>query len=435
LAASPPNAAAAAPRANPASRAITTRTLNDRSIVPRPQRQRTLGRHERNATRIALVGRPSLFDAGDFIMLHDAPSNPVRYRADLEAPDPEEATTGEGLTEQILKIAEITYRDGGHAMRGVHAKSHGLLNAELTVAPDLPEVLSQGLFAAEGRYPVIMRFSTTPGDLLPDSVSTPRGLALKVFGVIGDRLPGAEGSTQDFVLVNGKAFSTPDAKAFLANLKLLAATTDKAEGLKKAISAALRGAEHLVEAAGHKSAALVGLGGHAQTHILGDSFFSQVPIRFGDYVAKIGVVPVSPDLTALTDAPLKLTGHPTALRDSVVDFFATHGGEWELRAQLCTDLDDMPIENAATVWPEDQSPYVTVARIVAAPQRAWSQARADVGDDQLSFSPWHGLAAHRPMGSIMRLRKAVYEASANFRREHNHLAGEEPRSFSPLADG
>jgi len=25
--------------------------------------------------------------------------------------------------------------------------------------------------------PVVMRFSTTPGDLLPDSVSTPRGLA------------------------------------------------------------------------------------------------------------------------------------------------------------------------------------------------------------------------------------------------------------------
>ncbi|MFI4964740.1 MAG: catalase family protein [Caulobacterales bacterium] len=368
-------------------------------------------------------------------MLLDPPANPIPYRPDLETPDPDEGKIGEGLREQIMKIAETTYRDGGHAMRGVHAKSHGLLNAELTVEPDLPAVLRQGMFAAAGRYPVIMRFSTAPGDILPDSVTAPRGLALKVFGVVGERLPGADGQTQDFVLVNGKTFSAPNGKMFLANLKMLAATTDKVEGLKKVISAAMRGAEHLVEAAGGQSATLVSLGGHAETQILGDSFFSQVPIRFGDYVAKVGVVPVSPGLTALTDQPLKLDGHPTGLRDSVVDYFADHGGEWELRVQLCTDLDDMPIENAAKLWPEDRSPYVTVARITAQPQQGWSEARAEVGDDELSFSPWHGLAAHRPLGSIMRLRKAVYEASAGFRREHNHLPGEEPRSFSPLADG
>jgi hypothetical protein len=40
-----------------------------------------------------------------------------------------------------------------------------------------------------------MRFSTSPGDLLPDSVSTPRGLALKIFGVTGERLPGSEDDT------------------------------------------------------------------------------------------------------------------------------------------------------------------------------------------------------------------------------------------------
>lgn len=367
-------------------------------------------------------------------MLTEPPLHPVRYRPDLEQLDPDEGKTGEGLNEQIMKIAHTTYEDGGHALRGVHAKSHGLLNAELTVEPGLPVVLRQGMFAEEGSHPVIMRFSTAPGDILPDSISAPRGLALKVFGVIGDRVPGAEGSTQDFVLVNGKAFSTPDAKMFLANLKLLASTTDKAEGLKKVISAALRGAESVVETLGGESAALKGMGGQPETNILGDHFFSQAPLRFGDYIAKVGVVPVSDELTALTEKPLQLNGRPTGLRDSVVAFFENHGGEWELRVQLCTDLEAMPIENAAKVWPEDKSPYVTVARIVAKPQRAWSQARAEIGDDALSFSPWHSLVAHRPLGSIMRLRKAVYEASANFRLRQNGQIDEEPRSFSPLAD-
>jgi len=368
-------------------------------------------------------------------MLSDPPVEPVRYDPSLERPDPDEGKTGEGLREQILRIAEITYRDGGHAIRGVHAKSHGLLNAELIIEPGLPPVLAQGLFAQAGRYPVIMRFSTTPGDILPDSVTTPRGVALKVFGVTGERLPDADGSTQDFVLVNGKAFGTPDARKFLANLKLLAATTDKAEGLKKVLSGALRGAEHVAEALGRESPTLRRLGGYPETQILGDSFFSQAPIRYGDYVAKIGLVPVSPELVALTGKHLKLTGRPTGLRDSVVDFFRDHRGEWELRVQLCTNLDTMPIENAAKVWPEDQSPYLTVARLVAGPQVGWSQARADVGDDALSFSPWHGLAAHRPLGSIMRLRKQVYEASARFRREHNGRPLHEPQSFAPLSDG
>ena len=34
-----------------------------------------------------------------------------------------------------------------YAVRGAHAKSHGILYGELTVLPDLPEHLRQGIFA------------------------------------------------------------------------------------------------------------------------------------------------------------------------------------------------------------------------------------------------------------------------------------------------
>ena len=37
--------------------------------------------------------------------------------------------------------------------------------------------------------------------------------------------------------------------------------------------------------------------------------------------------------------------------------------EWEIGVQLCVDLKTMPIEDASIVWPEDQSPYVPVARL------------------------------------------------------------------------
>lgn len=360
-------------------------------------------------------------------------ASPVRYRVDCEKPEKDEDETTAKLIQTMRGISETTFKHSGHATRSVHAKSHGILRGELEVLDSLPQTLRQGLFAKAGSYPVVMRLSTVPGDILPDSVSTPRGLAVKIVGVEGDRLPGSENAiTQDFVLVNGPAFQAPNAKTFLALLKPLAAMTDKAETTKKVTSAMMRGTEKLIEAFGGDSAKVKSMGGQAETHILGETFFSQVPLRYGDYIVKLAIVPVSPELKALTDAPLEINGKPNALREAVVDFFAKHGGEWEVRVQLCTDEKAMPIEDASVVWPEDQSPYLAVARITVPPQQAWSEARSAAVDDGLSFSPWHGLAAHQPLGSIMRARKMAYEMAAHFRSEHNQRRVEEPRSLDAI---
>ncbi|MDP5009157.1 MAG: catalase family protein, partial [Glaciimonas sp.] len=285
----------------------------------------------------------------------------------------------------------------------------------------LPPMLAQGIFAKPGQWPVVMRFSTVPGDILDDSVSTPRGLAIKVIGVEGPRLASSlDAVTQDFVCVNGgTAFGSPGAKKFSSSLKLLASTTDKAPALKKALSAVLRGTEKVIEAVGGKSGTIIAMGGHPETHILGDTFFSKVPILFGPYMAKISIVPVSTELMKLTDAPLDLNGKPDGLRDAVIAFFSENSAEWEVRVQLCTDLASMPIEDASVAWPEALSPYVAVARIMATPQAAWNQALSSAIDDGMSFNPWHGVAAHRPIGSIMRIRKAAYEMSSKFRAERN----------------
>ncbi|MGF6770101.1 hypothetical protein P3T18_002580 [Paraburkholderia sp. GAS199] len=360
---------------------------------------------------------------------------PLRFDRSFEQIPEDEAETTRELVETLHSIIETTYKDYGHAVRGVHAKSHGLLQGELQVLDNLPPALAQGAFARAGTFPVVLRLSTNPGDILDDSVSTPRGLALKMIGVEGERLPGSEGQvTQDFVMVNAPAFTVATPKKFLGTLKLLAKTTDKAPGLKKALSAVLRGAEAAVEALGGESGALKSLGGHPETHILGETFYTCVPFLYGPYYAKLSVAPVSPELTALTHAPLDMNGKPNGLRDAVNEFFATQGAQWEVRVQLATNLERMPIEDASVKWPEDESPYVTVARITVSPQPAWTDARAEVVDDQLAFSPWHGLSAHRPLGGIMRSRKPAYEMSSGFRGQHNGCPMHEPRSLEPLPD-
>lgn len=359
---------------------------------------------------------------------------PLLYQRDLEVTEADEAETDEALREALVGISRTVARDEGHAYRSVHAKSHGLLRGRLTVAPGLAPELAQGLCAQPAEYEAVVRLSSTPGDLLDDGVSTPRGLALKLLGVPGERLPGTEAdTTQDFLMVNGPVFSAPTAKRFLQTVKLLAATTDKAPNAKKVLSAALRGLESLVEKAGGESATLKALGGHPATHILGETFFTQVPVLWGPYMAKLSLAPLSPELKALTDQPIELKGHPHALRDVVHQHFAGQGGTWALRVQLCTDLEAMPIEDASVEWPEDVSPWHTVATLTLPPQDSWPEARAEAMDDGLSFSPWHGLAAHRPIGSIMRVRKAAYQAAAAFRTGHNGVALAEPRSPQGVA--
>jgi len=364
----------------------------------------------------------------------DASSKPpVRYSVDVEKPEDGEAETSRQLNEALHSILETTSKDYGHAVRSVHAKSHGLLEAELTVADGLPPELAQGLFAKGGRYKVVMRFSTNPGDILDDSISVPRGLAIKILDVEGDRLPGSEGdNTQDFVMVNGPAFAAAKAKEFLGNLKLLAKTTDRAEGAKKVLSAVLRGTEAALETVGLESALLKQLGGHPNTHPLGETYYTQTPFRFGDYIAKFAIAPVSPNLTTLSGDPVNPSGRPDALREVISNTMVEQDGEWELRVQLCTDLEAMPIEDPSKQWDETESPYRPVGRIRAPAQLSWSVDRAKVVDDELAFSVWHGLAAHQPLGSINRVRKPAYEMSAEFRGSFNGCPIREPKSLDPL---
>lgn len=352
----------------------------------------------------------------------------VPYTPDVETPEPDEAETSGKLNEVLLSISETTSKDYGHGVRSVHAKSHAILEGTFEVVDGLPPELAQGLFATAARYPAILRVSTIPGDILDDRVSVPRGMALKLMNVDGDRLPGSEADrTQDFILVDGPAFAAPTAAKFLGNLKLLATTTDRAEWAKIALSKVLRGVEKGLEAVGTKSSLISTLGGHPLTNPAGDVFYSQTPFRYGAYMAKFSLVPVSPNLTALTGVEIDLAGRRDGLRDELGRVFAAGGGVWEFRVQLLTDLEAMPIEDASVVWPEDVSPYVTVAMLTVEPQTAWSEERAKMGDDQLAFTVWHGLAAHQPLGSVNRVRQSAYARSAEFRGRVNGCPMSEPR--------
>lgn len=352
---------------------------------------------------------------------------PVSYSPDIEQVRPDEADTIQDLNETFDTILERTAKDYGHAVRSVHAKSHGILQGKFDVRGELPPELAQGLFARPGSYTAFMRLSTNAGDILPDTIALPRGLAIKVVGVDGERLPDAAGRTQDFVMVNGPVFQAKNAEKFLGSLKMLAKTTDRMEGTKKVMSSVLQGVNNALEAVGVASPTVQSLGGAPNVDPLGETYFSVTPFRYGDYVAKFRVKPVSPYLTELTGREIDTSTGENAIRDTVQAEMQTIAGEWEFQVQLCRDIKEQPIEDPTVEWDETDAPFVTVATLTAAPQDSWSAEQVRKVDEEMRFSVWTGLAAHRPLGNINRARKAPYEHSAGFRAGFNHCPIHEPQ--------
>ena len=361
-------------------------------------------------------------------------NSPILYYSDLEKIEPDEKDTIRELNSAFDIILERTAEDYGHAVRSVHAKSHGVMDGELTVDADLPPELAQGMFAKAGTHKVVIRLSTNAGDILPDAISLPRGLAIKVFDVEGGRLPGSEGSAQDFIMINGKVFAAPNAKKFLGNLKMLAKTTDRMEVTKKVVSTALRGVRHAFEAVGAEApAAVLSLGGAPNVEPLGETYYSVTPFRYGDYIAKFSLKPVAPAMRALADKIVPIDGKQDAIREQVQKEMRTLNAEWEFRVQLCRDLKKQPVEDSTVEWEEEDAPFFKVGTVRAAAQDSWETSRVERINEGTRFSVWTGIAAHQPLGNVNRARQETYRHSADFRVRVNGCPYHEP-SFSQTRD-
>lgn len=225
------------------------------------------------------------------------------------------------------------------------------------------------------------------------------------------------------------AFGTiPKYKQMLPLLEARAGTPPRMQRLGAAIA---RGVEAVAEGVGlDAGATLQGLAS-SNDHLLGETYFSQGALRFGDYIAKVSVAPASDNARALTGqsmTDLSQSGIERAVADVVRDAEIA----FDLRAQLCVDLETMPVEDAAVEWDAERAPFERLGTITFPPQDSFSDARRVWADDVLSFSPWNGVEAHQPLGSIMRIRKQVYQVSSDRRHRLNAVARSEPRTMDDI---
>lgn len=132
----------------------------------------------------------------------------ILYFPDVETIPPDEE---EDIQRVIAAMKELLSRDekaSGLRRRDVHVKSHGAPLAHFQILPELPDHLRQGLFAETRHYPARLRFSNSNPRPMPDAVPDARGLAIKIQGIPGD-------TVQDFVMINQPAFIARNVKDYL----------------------------------------------------------------------------------------------------------------------------------------------------------------------------------------------------------------------------
>jgi hypothetical protein len=354
------------------------------------------------------------------------------YEASVEQIPPEEDRTVKAILNSIGRTNVTSFHKHHRGIRQQHAKGQGFLKGELTVYGDLPEHLRQGIFATPRTYPIIVRLSTAFGDIRSDRIRVPRGMAIKVLGVEGLKaLPEDTSANQDFLLVNHKTYFS-NAAAYLGLQRSFELQPFLPDIALRGAGLLARGVKRLCDRAG--IATPMALQGIADPgcNILGETFHSEAAIRYGAHIARIRAVPMSEQILKLTGAPAH--SDDDALLNFVVAFFRNNAAEYELRAQLGTDLLRTPVEDTSIEWPESVSFPQPIGRISLPRQEADSPERRVYADKVLSFNPWHCLVAHRPLGSIMRLRKEAYPKSSEFRHEKNGKFMIEPRDISEYPD-
>lgn len=296
-------------------------------------------------------------------------------------------------------------------LRDAHPKAHGLVSAEFIVLDGLPTELRHGVFANPGTYQALIRFSAGNVEVQEDTIPQAAGMAIKLLGVEGEKLLQRErdAKTQDFIMINAPVF-------FASNLK-------EYVGIHEAMDEGrllefFQARPRLLEA-------IMIVRGQRINNPVQVRYWSMTPYLLGNRAVKFSATPLS---RTANEPPAELG--PDFKREVMTKQVSTEDIYYEFGVQLQADPNSMPVEDPVVEWDENVSPFQRVALIRIPKQDITSKSWIEFGEN-LSFTPWHSLPEHRPLGSNNRARLQIYEAISDFRHEMNGVIGAEPTTIPP----
>lgn len=291
---------------------------------------------------------------------------------------------------------------GGVAHRDAHPKAHGCVEAQFQVLENLPDAMRKGLFRTPASYRAWVRFSNGSETAQPDAVGDGRGMAIKVLGVVD-----SPSATQDFVMINAPAFFVRDAADYV-----------EFQAAANPLRFFFPGWNPF-QFRLHELAMARAITAQVVSNQLNVSYFSMTPYLFEDQACKYSARPVGPP------SPFQDRTDPNFLRENLAASLAHTEAAFDLCVQLRSRPETMPIEDPTVVWSETEAPFIPVARLTI-PAQSFDTPARDAFGENLSFTPWHGLDSHRPLGGINRVRRRVYETISDLRHQLNGVARAEP---------
>ncbi|WP_370601510.1 catalase family protein [Pseudomonas nitroreducens] len=342
-------------------------------------------------------------------------SGPVSTQEEIP---PGEAQLTQAIIEDALRIVE-QHRDNTRVLRDAHAKAHGCVKAQVTVASDIAPGLRQGVFAEPGhKWEAMVRFSN--GNAYPqfDSARDARGMAIKLLDVPGAKLMPGKGhdTEQDFVMFNHPVFFVRDVAEYRQNFAA------QASGQK--VGAFFPSWKPNTWELRHLIIALQTLA-PAPDSPLQAGYNGIAPYKLGEANnIKYRVIPMTEGCPAY-QLPKLNEKQPNFLRTAMYQQLSVDRVPacFALQVQKQDPSKYMPIEDTSVEWSEKDAPFQTVAT-VSIPAQDFDSREQNLACDNLSYNPWHALPEHRPIGGINRLRKAVYEAVSVYRHQRNGVGGE-----------
>jgi hypothetical protein len=321
----------------------------------------------------------------------------------------------QSITEDVKKSAEP-------GLHGQHPKSHGLVWAEFTVEPNLPEDLKVGVFKQPGRtFPAWIRFSNARGK--DDTKNGLHGMAIKLMDVEGEKvLPDEkDAKTQDFILVDHPVFFLRNAQDS-ANFFNALAESDGQPPLKQFFFAGV----NPLKWHPREFRILLAMQNKKIESPLLTQYWSGTPYQLGASAIKFSANPTG------SQPELSISKTENYLHTAMVEQLKTQDASFDFLVQRQTDPAKMPIDDATVEWSEKESPFQKVATIKI-PRQVFDSSEQETFGENLSFNPWHSLPEHAPLGSVNQARKTIYQSLSEQRHQFRKVAVQEPtvQSFTP----
>lgn len=319
-----------------------------------------------------------------------------------EAMAPSEQAAAEAMSRLIEASLHRQYSPG-LLRRDAHPKAHGCVKAEFHVLDNLPAALVSGIFIPGKTYQAWIRFSngsSTPQ--APDIKRDARGMAIKVMGISGrSLLTDAEGaSTQDFIMINHPVFFASDPARYLSFMRAVS-RGDIAGKLMVPFALGARGTLIALQTLNSR------ISNPLQTR-----YWSMVPYQLGTGPSRQAVKYSARSCSAAIDPMPDKPAHDF-LRDALRQQLLKGDACMELMVQPRTSQ-TMSVEDSMSEWPEEDAPFYPVARLHVLPQ-VFDTPAQNAFCEHMAFNPWHALPEHRPLGSMNRLRKVIYDHTSRVR--------------------